>query len=106
MRRTIPADDLPDTARIHLDRFDEIARTLATDALSEIEDVRGFPFVDREAWEALRAKIAADFTDTMARAYGESLRMDSGAAGATAAMCAVDRLLEDIAAATSERRVA
>lgn len=77
--------DRPESMALDRDRFEEIGRTLATDAIVEVEDARGFPILDRDEWEGLRTRIAAEFADTMHRAYVESLRRGAGERGAQAA---------------------
>lgn len=69
----VPADS-PDSLALPRERLSEIARSLSIEALSEIEDARGFPILDRDRWEALRESLAVGFLAVLSIGYRRSIQ--------------------------------
>lgn len=85
MARSITAvEDLPATMALPIDQIREIAGSLSIEGISEIEDARGFPILDRPRWDALRDSIATGFTAVLANAYARSLERPDARLGEVA----------------------
>lgn len=68
------SQDRPESIALPAERIREIARSLAIEARSEIEDARGFPILDRPRYDALGEQLADGFAGVLGAAYRQSLQ--------------------------------